>query len=479
MDTPVTLLANGSASPIRYIGDGLRAGAIDPIELLEAALVRIDAHEPALGAFITIDRDGARRAAEHAHAELRAGRDHGPLHGIPIGLKDVIDTVGLPTTAGSRILADRVPTRDAVVARRLRAAGAVVVGKLALTEFATGSAAQPAIGPTRNPWDIGRVPGGSSSGSAAAVAAGFVTSAIGTDTSGSVRGPAALCGLVGVRPTRGRISTAGVVPLSRSLDTVGPLARSTDDAGTVLAILGRWPVEVETRLLARPDPAGVQGKVVARLVGDPWSAVDPEVATATDDALATLERAGTRPTELVIPGLAEASAARHVVQYSEAAAFHAAWLDTRPADYDPSVLALLRTGRAFSATEVAAARRTLAAFRRSMRELMTTVDLLLCATTAAPAWTFDEAAGPARLRGIALTAAVTTFGLPVVSVPSGISSGGLPLGVQVIGSPDEEALLLDAAAVIEAAADLPGRLPVTPVGLPWAHRPEVGGPTSV
>jgi aspartyl-tRNA(Asn)/glutamyl-tRNA(Gln) amidotransferase subunit A len=457
---------------LREAGDLLHRRAVSPVELTDAYLARIERLNPALNAYLTVTADAARAAARQAEAELDDGVDRGPLHGIPLGLKDLIATAGVRTTAGSKILADWVPDADATVVRRLQAAGAVVLGKCAMTEFAMSHPHNPHYGPTRNPWDLDCVPGGSSSGSAAAVAGELAVAALGSDTACSIRQPASYCGIVGLRPTIGRVSLAGVVPLSWSLDTVGPLARTVEDAALVLAAIagldladpGALPVPVpDYRATLRPGLQGVR-------VGVPrayfWDRLDGEVAAAVETALGVLARLGATVRDVELPGLEEALEARLTVQWVEARTVHDEWLRERPDDYGAEVRERLPRGEGVSGVDLVRAQRRLAQFVAEVHALLDTVDALATPTTPTPAWRFDTPTitldgveEAHRQFGQRLTVAFTALGGPSLSVPCGFTAGGLPIGLQLAGRRFDEPTVLHVGHAYEQATDWHTRRP--------------------
>ena len=319
------------------LGRRLRRRELSPVEVTRAHLERIAALDAGLNAFVRVAAERALEEARTAERELAAGAVRGPLHGVPLALKDLFDTAGLATTAGSRILAGNVPARDAAAVARLRGAGLVLLGKTNLHEFAFGvTTDNPHHGPCRNPWDRGRSPGGSSGGSGAALAAGLCAASLGTDTGGSVRIPAAACGVVGLKPTLGRVSRRGVVPLAWSLDTVGPMARTVEDVALLLAAVA-GPDPEDEACSVRPGEdycreleAGVSGLALG--VPQEWffDGVEPDIVAAVQAALAALEREGARRVAVTTPGMAEAHTAHHALLAVEAAAFHGPWLRARP-----------------------------------------------------------------------------------------------------------------------------------------------------
>src|SRR6266403_5371305 len=320
--------------------------AVSPVEVVRAQLERITALDGTLRAYLTVCDEAALAAARAAEGALVAGRSMGPLHGVPIALKDLYDTAGVRTTGGSTILADRVPEADATVVRRLREAGAIVLGKLHMVEFADGPEGLNAHhGSPRNPWDaaVERMPGGSSSGSGVAVAAGLAPAALGSDTGGSIRIPASLCGITGLKPTYGRVSRAGVLPLAWSMDHVGPMARTAADCALVLgAMAGYDPADPTTSVLPVPDylaalTGDVKGLRVGLLRSHFTDVATPEVRTAVEAAAKQFEHAGAVVDEVNLTQVAHAGTASAAIVASEALAYHAAWMRSRPQDYQPDV----------------------------------------------------------------------------------------------------------------------------------------------
>lgn len=425
------------------LGAALRAGRLSPVDLVEHALAEMSRLNSVLNAFVTVDAEGARAAARAAADELAGGTDRGPLHGIPVGVKDIVDTAGLLTTMGSRHFADNVPDRDAACVRALREAGAIVVGKTTTHEFAYGGFGDvSANGAARNPYDPERMTGGSSAGSAAAVAAGMVPLAVGTDTGGSVRLPSALCGLVGLRPTYGAVSVAGVFPLAESLDTVGPMARTPNDCRLL------W------RVLASTGPGSASGSdgaasaghlKIGRVRTDDFGPVNDAVAAAVEERLAG------RASDVTLPNAAAVQEAYFGMHAPEAAALHAERIATAPELYQPEVLDRLRL-----AAEVTEAdrRRALAARdegRRAALELLAEYDLLALPTVPVVAPPLGARSIPvngheldARAVLLSMTSAWGVLGLPAISVPAG-TVDGLPVGLQLVGPPGAEERLLTAA----------------------------------
>lgn len=461
-EIPPTLLS------VREAGTELRAGRLTARALLEATIARIEETEPWLNAYITVTTEHARGQAADADTDLAAGRDRGPLHGIPIALKDLVDTAGIPTTGGSGFLRERVPTTDATVVTRLAAAGAVLPGKLNLHEFAFGTtSANPHFGAVRNPWDTERSPGGSSGGSAAAVAVGSATAALGSDTGGSIRIPAALCGVVGLMPTYGRVSRRGVLPLSWSLDHVGPLARSVEDAALVLnAIAGYDPADPGSAEEPAPDATAGLGRdltgIVAGLPRDPlWLDVEEPVRSACERAVEELRVLGAVVREVELPLLAEMRRMEHGrfhrALLAEAGAYHSRWLRERPDGYGDDVRAALEAVSLVPATTYINAQRMRRLLIEETRAVLSEVDVLVSPTTERTAPTIVEGDPGARL--VHLTAPYDVTGIPAISVPCGVDDGGLPIGLMIGGRHFDEGTLCRVAHAYEQATEWHRRRP--------------------
>jgi aspartyl-tRNA(Asn)/glutamyl-tRNA(Gln) amidotransferase subunit A len=425
----------------------VRAGRLTATALVDACLRRIDARDGDLRAWVTVDREGALAQAAYLDAEAREGRWRGPLHGLPVGLKDIFHVAGLRTTAGARGFADSIPAEDAVSVARLRSAGAVVLGKLQTTEFAY---ADPAV--TRNPWNPERTPGGSSAGSAAAVAARMVPVALGSQTVGSVLRPAAFCGVVGLKPTYGRISRRGVIAVAWSLDHVGILARSVADAALVLSVLaGHDPADPGS--VAAPPPAldPIVAAAPARpprlgLVGMPFvERASPEMRAHLDAVAATLAARGAAVEKVELPALVPAVlAAIQVVLRAETAAYHAERFRRHHAEYRPRIRAAIELGLLVPAPLYLRAQQIRREAARQMAPLLARFDALLMPPAAGPA------PDPSTTGDPVMNALASALGLPAISVPTGLAADGLPLGVQFVGGPLAEAGLLGAARWVEA-----------------------------
>lgn len=460
---------------VKELGALLRQRALSATEIVRAMLQRIERLDPAIHAYITVAADEALAAARRCDAELAAGQDRGPLHGIPLAVKDLFDTAGIRTTSGSRIMADRVPDRDATSVARLRAAGAVVIGKTNLNEFACGVTTVNAhYGDTNNPWDATRTPGGSSGGSAAALAAGLCTLATGSDTGGSIRIPAALCGVVGLKPTYGRVSCQGVWPLSWEQDHAGPMARSVYDVAVMLAAMAGWDAEdPATARQPVPDYAAELGRTERWRIGvDRGYALRGlagDVRRAFEQALATLSGLGAEIVDVQVPGLDEGMAAGLAIWNAEAAAVHEPWLRTRPEEYDPRVRARLEKASSVTGIEYARAQRVRRQLVRGLELVFERVHLLatpMCAVGAPP-----HGAQTVQVDGkeIDVLAALTQFsrvfnlaGVPAISVPCGFTGEGLPIGLQLVGPAFAEATVLKVACAYEQSAGWQQRRPPLP-----------------
>jgi aspartyl-tRNA(Asn)/glutamyl-tRNA(Gln) amidotransferase subunit A len=432
---------------VAVLSERYRRGELSPVEVVRASLERIEQLDGRLNAWITVAADEALAAAGEAERSLRAGEDRGPLHGIPVALKDNVDTAGMPTTCASRILRSNVPASDAAVAERLRDAGAIVVGKTNLLEFAYGIV-HPDFGQCNNPWNTDRTSGGSSSGSAAAVAAGMVPLAVGTDTGGSIRIPAAYCGIVGLKPTYGLVSHRGVFPLSWSLDHVGPLARSAEDALLLLrAMAGPGTGGGGGSHAAEDGLAGVRVGIVREHLG---ADLRPGVRAAFDAAVGAMSEAGARVDEIGIPTLAHADDAEMAIIAPEATAVHEGWLRSRPQDYAPMTRVQLEMGLTIPATEYVRAQRFRSVLSSRFAEAFERVDLVVSPTVAwvapaeDPAIAGDEGATEGRRTG-----PYNLTGMPAVTVPCGLGEDGLPAALQLAGPWWSDELVLRAAAAFE------------------------------
>lgn len=426
----------------------IRTGSLSPVALTEALLKRVEALEPKLRAWVTLDRDGALQTARTREAEVTAGRILGPLHGVPVGIKDIYHVAGMVTTCGAGPFAHERPTADAATVERLRAAGAVILGKTTTTEFAYLDPAE-----TRNPWNLEHTPGGSSSGSAAAVAARLVPAAFGTQTVGSVLRPAAYCGVVGLKPTHGRISCRGIIPLAWSLDHVGFLVRSVDDAALVFGVLAGYDPE---------DPQSINAPVpdysaALAATGAPprlgflrdffLEKASAEVAAHVEAVAAALALVGARVEEVKLPSSFEGlHAAGATVMRAEAAAYHTPRFEKHAAEYRPKISEVIELGQAVSAVEYLAAKAHLRRFRLEADRLAEGYDALLMPVAPAPA-----PKGLASTGDGSFCAPWSFSGLPAITIPSGLSPDGLPIGLQLASAAWSEPRLLAAARWCERA----------------------------
>jgi aspartyl-tRNA(Asn)/glutamyl-tRNA(Gln) amidotransferase subunit A len=444
---------------------------ISPVELVQLFLRRIEALNGRLNAFLTITTELALEQARAAERELLRGRRRGPLHGIPIALKDNIWTRGIRTTAGSLILRDFVPTADAGVARRLLRAGAVLLGKTNLHEFAYGITSEnPHYGPTRNPWDISRISGGSSGGSAAAIAAGLCVAAVGTDTGGSIRVPAALCGIVGLKPTFGRVTRHGVVPLALSFDHVGPLTRGAADAAILLGILaGRDPLDPATVARPHEDFHGASARKPRKLrLARPreffWTQLDPDVRRLTEAALKSLVKDGADLVEVSLPTVAATVEPSNHIAFAEAREFHqnAGYFPSRAAEYGADVRSRLEQGASVRAVDYLTARAMMAQSRAEFESALARADAraIVVPASAIPAppvgsdrLQVGDAEESVRSALVRLNRPSDFTGLPAISIPCGFTKQGLPVGLQLIGRAFDESTLIAIARAYEANHD--------------------------
>jgi aspartyl-tRNA(Asn)/glutamyl-tRNA(Gln) amidotransferase subunit A len=454
---------------ISQVGELLRQGAVSPVELTADCLARIQKLNPKLNAFITVTAESALAAARQAEAEIRRGDWRGPLHGIPLALKDLIDTAGVPTTAASLLFKGRVPAEDAEVVRRLKTAGAVLLGKQNLHEFAYGGSSMvSAFGEVRNAWNREHIAGGSSGGSATAVAAGLGYGAIGTDTAGSVREPSALCGVVGLKPTYGRVSARGVIPLSPSLDHVGQIGRTVEDVAVIFAAIAGYDAADKASVDAPVEDYAAALKDTFRplRVGLPkkffFEDLDPEVASAVNHAVSGLAALGAEIREIELPVPTD-----RTLQSAEAYAFHSEFVARSPELYQPETLRRIRTGQNVSPEAQLECRRELERARRDIASIFADVAVLVTPTTPIAAPTIAELTKtpdllrPRELLLLRNTRPVNVWGLPAISVPCGFTEAGLPIGLQIIGPRWGETLVLQVAHAYEQATAWHKRQPLS------------------
>jgi aspartyl-tRNA(Asn)/glutamyl-tRNA(Gln) amidotransferase subunit A len=435
---------------IAEAGRRFRSGRLHPEALVEALITRIDARDGQVGAWVSVWRDQALAAARVAGKELANGEDRGALHGIPIGVKDLIDVAGQPTLAGApELMHGHRAAEDAPVVTRLRASGAILLGKTQTHPLAMGTLTPT----TRNPWDLERIPGGSSGGSAAALAAGMCLGALGSDTGGSIRLPAALCGVTGLKPTYGRVSRRGVLPLAWTLDHIGPLARSAEDTGLLLQVLAGYDA-TDPRSVDAPVPdylgekdAGVQGMRIGRLQ-DPFSEeLHPAYPAALAAAAATLEQLGAKIADTELPYAREVPVLMDAILPAEAATIHRERLRTMGEHFHPSVKPRLEAGLLIPAANYLQAQRVREALRLAALTLFSGFDVLLAPTDRQPAPLVNSGVG-ATTR---CTAPFNLTGLPALAMPCGFTSDGLPLGLQLVAAPWAERTLIRAGCAYQGA----------------------------
>jgi aspartyl-tRNA(Asn)/glutamyl-tRNA(Gln) amidotransferase subunit A len=434
---------------------------LSPTELTQALLQRIEALQPKLHAFIRLDAEAAMAAARTAEAELKAGRVRGPLHGIPVGIKDIIDVAGLPTTGHSKILVDNIAKQDAVCVSQLRKAGAIIMGKLSTHEFAIGGPSfDLPFPPARNPWNPRHHPGGSSSGSGAGVASGMFPLALGTDTGGSVRNPASVCGIVGLKPTYGLVSRRGVFPLAFTLDHVGPMTRTVADNALLLeALAGHDPLDPgSAQTNARHFSATLNRGVAGLRVGfvrhfhETDMPAHPDVTAALEDVERILEVEGAIVKTVTLPKLSEFAGINRVILCSEAWSIHAKWLRERPGDYGALARRRLLPGAFMTAGDYVGAQRRRAELIAAVNDKLRDYDVLMCASSMDPASEIDDAAETARTYPRQARAPFNVTGHPALAMMSGLSGNGLPVSVQFVGRYFEDATVLRVAAAYEKVA---------------------------
>lgn len=458
---------------ISELSELIRNRKVSPVEVTRKMLDRVEKLNPSVNAYITVTSDLAMKSAREAESEIQQKKWRGPLHGIPIALKDLFDTAGVRTTAGSALFKDRVPAQDAEVVRRLKAAGAVLLGKTNMHEFAFGgSSLVTYFGGVHNPWELGRIAGGSSGGSAAAVAAGMCYGALGSDTAGSIRQPAAYCGIVGLKPTYGLVSTRGVLPLSWSLDHVGPMTRSVADAALMLQAISGYDAEEITSVrmdvpnytaALRAKPAAVRLGVVRDFF---FEGLDRDVEKAIQNALAVLEKLTAGITEVAISARTQEEL-RSTVRAAEAYAYHAEFMAKSPELYQPETLGRLRGGADIGTVAYIQARQQLDKTRRTIGEVFRTVDAIVTPTSPIAAPAIAEFPGDRNgsadfvARNIRNTSPFNVYGWPVISIPCGFTTSGLPIGLQISGPNRGDAAVLQLAQAYEQATEWHKRRPKT------------------
>jgi len=453
---------------IREASDLIRKKKASPVDLTNACLARINRMNPALNAFITITAESALEQARAAESDVMRGNWKGPLHGVPIALKDLFDTAGVRTTAGSGVFKDRIPTEDAEVVRRLKAAGAVLLGKTNMQEFAFGGTSLISyFGAVRNPWEPGHIAGGSSGGSAAAVAAGLCYGALGSDTAGSVRLPASHCGVAGLKPTYGLVSIRGVIPLSWSLDHVGPLARTVEDTALLLQVIAGYDEQDTTsEKINVPDYSHSIGMKVSSLrIGIPreffFADLDPEIDAAIKEALSVLGKlaGGLRDVALQADKM---ETLRDVVRAAEAYAYHREYVAKTPELYQPLILKRIQAGANVTTPAYIQGRRDLAEVRRKAEKWIEGVDVLVTPTLPIPPATISDPHADDILPTVRNTSPFDVNGWPAISLPCGFTRQGLPMGLQIIGPGGGESVVFQLAHAYEQATDWHKRRPPLP-----------------
>ena len=453
--------------PIHQLAPLLQKKEISPVELFNEAIERIHQLQPKLNSFITVTEEEGRKAATEAESEIRKGQYRGPLHGIPISIKDLFATRGVRTTAGSKVLAQWVPDYDATAVARLHQAGMVLVGKTHMHEFAYGvTSDNPHYGPARNPWDPTRVPGGSSGGSAAAVASSQCTASLGSDSGGSIRTPAAVCGVVGLKPTYGRVSRYGAIPLAWSLDHVGPLTKSVEDAAIMLsAIAGPDPKDPSASSRPLADyRQEMRGSIRGLRLGVPrqyfFEHVDPEIQKLVSAAIHQLESMGATLVEVDIPDLENCSAMEAHITLAEATSYHEPYLKRQADDYGPGVRTNLEAGRYLLATDYVKSQRARTLLQRNFNQAFKHADVIVSPTLPAlPPLVGEVWVQSGNLREHVIDAFLRfnipfdLTGFPAISIPCGLGSTGLPIGLQIAGKAFDETTVLRVANAYEQSTE--------------------------
>ena len=458
---------------ITHLAKAYSRGELSPVEVVHHTLRRIAQLDPVLNSYLSVTADHALEQARQAESEIRAGRRKGPLHGVPYAAKDLLDTKGIRTTVGSRILAENVPAADAAVVENLSAAGAILLGKTGMHEWAYGiTSNNPHFGPVRNPWNTERIPGGSSGGSAAALAAGLCSFSLGSDTGGSIRIPAALCGIAGLKPTFGRVSRRGAYPLGYTLDTLGPFGLTVQDTALAYqAIAGQdgadpttvgRPVELP-RFDAEPNLEGVA-------IGVPrasyYERLDPAVDSAVQSALSVLTSLGAQLREVAVPDIELANSLHRLILLAEATSVHQRRLEERREEFGDDVRALLDQGRLVLASDYLSAQRQRRRFCREFARALETVDALVMPAVPIPTARVGELEVKVigKLENVRLATtrnirALNLTGLPVLSIPCGFHGDGLPVGVQIVGRAFDERRVLEIGHAYETVTEWHSRIP--------------------
>ena len=461
---------------ISELAPKIKAREVSPVEVTEAALAQVDRFQPTLNSFITILADQAMKQAKEEETALVRGQYKGPLHGIPIGLKDNLATARIRTTVGTKVLAGNVPDKDAQVVTQCRRAGAIILGKENMEEFAAGSTSNnPHYGAVHNPWDLDRIPGGSSGGGGANVAACVTFASLGTDLGGSVRGPAHVCGVVGLKQTFGRVSQRGLLVTSFNGDHIGPLTRSVRDSALVLQVIAGYdPLDPSTVPVPVPDFTATLGDGLRGLrMGIPvdyyFDLVDPEVESLVRDAIVALENLGAEPKEVALPSMKYAGAMR-IAGMADGVVTHEPFLRSNREDYGSHVLHRVVAGQFVLGRDYSKAMKVQRIIKEEYARVLQDVDFLVTPTGGVPAWPIDDTTVsvngtefPVRGPGAGFPARNTSpsnaTGLPAISVPCGFTPSGLPIGLQLIGRPFEEGLLFQVAHGYESVSPSRGYRP--------------------
>jgi aspartyl-tRNA(Asn)/glutamyl-tRNA(Gln) amidotransferase subunit A len=424
---------------------------LSPVELTQAYLDRMGAIDGKVKSYVTPLPESALQEARVAEADIQKGNYHGPLHGVPIGLKDLYDTKGVRTTGQSKVFEHRVPTEDATVVTKLQEAGTVLLGKLAMHEFALGGPKTSLFDQANNPWNLEHVTGGSSSGSGAAIAAGLAMGSLGSDTGGSIRGPAALCGIVGLKPTYGRVSRYGVLPLSWSLDHVGPMTWTVEDAALMLQVIaGHDPKDPTSSKEPVPDySAALQTDLKGVRVGVPRHyffaedvGLDDDTRNAVEKGIQTLKELGATVRDIEIPSLSLASIANTVIMIAEANAYHAKNLKSQPQNYGDIVRSRFILGGAFTSADYIQSMRARSRLRREFAQAFESVDIMAMPVMSKPAAALKDFDPMGMMMTPSMMGPFNQTGLPAMSVPCGFSSLGLPIGMQIAAAPFNEAAVI-------------------------------------
>ncbi|MGA3190099.1 MAG: amidase [Bryobacteraceae bacterium] len=439
--------------------DALRAKKVSSLELTNDTLEKIGRENPRLNAFITVTADVARARASAMDAELAHGVDRGPLHGIPFAHKDIVYTKGVRTTGGMKIFENFVPDHDADIAISLERAGAVMVGKTNLHECAYGiTSTNPHFGAVRNPWDTDRIPGGSSGGSGAAVAAGILPLATGTDTGGSIRIPASFCGITGLKPTFGRISKRGVMPLGWTMDHMGPMTKTVRDCALAFHAMGGPSTDLSS--------TDIRGLRIGLPLNYYFDRLDLEVSESVRTAVQTAAALGARIIDIKVPDIDALNVIGRVLLLAEATTVHLENLLTRRADFGSDVVTLLDQGRLIRGSDYVDAQRLRRIYIREFSKLWSEVDCIFTPTTPTPAPKIGQTTmnvggvdEDTRLATTRLMRAINVLGIPALSIPCGFTKSGLPIGLQILGAPRAEETILRVGAAIEDATSVVGRRP--------------------